>query len=148
MAKSQFLINRFINRNWKRGQEPVGSSLGAWAASVRGFCVGASASMQNACLLLPMAAIPHGGIHAQSIAGVTVCTAENTQLVTVAGSGFVPEHWAVIGLGLVGPCYRYLTSLQLRGVELRAAVMAFLCPCLSGITPAPRPLLVCSQLPA
>lgn len=73
-------------------------ACGQLSSCTDGFCKGAAISvpvqsMQNSCLLLPPAVIPGGGIHAQSITGATAFVLlGGTQLVTVAGGGFVPEH--------------------------------------------------------
>lgn len=50
-------------------------------------------SMHGPCLPLSPAAIPHGGIHAQSITVVLLGAA-------MARGRFVPEHCAVFGLVL------------------------------------------------
>lgn len=62
-----------------------------------------------------------------------ILAAVGTHLVAVAGGGFVPDDWAVIGLVSVG-----------RVDPAENGVLAFLCHCSCGIIPVL--FLVCSQL--
>lgn len=85
------------------------------------FCKGAAISvpvqlMQNSCLPLHSSCCPSWRnpcpeYHRSNC----ICAARGTQLVTTAGSDFVPDHWAVIGLVSMGPDYEHLTKLQLSG---------------------------------